>query len=189
MSDLQEEAREALPNGLDVVRDFVNTVDLEEGEEGLGSPEALRDWLAARGLVSGDEELGEADLARARELREALRALLRANNGEELSPAAVEVLNREAAGSPLSIEFGADGRPSPVPRCSGLDGAVARLLSSVYASVVDGTWSRLKACRSDTCQWAFYDRSRNHTGTWCTMAVCGSRMKTRAYRQRRRAAK
>ncbi|HEX6654657.1 MAG TPA: CGNR zinc finger domain-containing protein, partial [Candidatus Limnocylindria bacterium] len=34
----------------------------------------------------------------------------------------------------------------------------------------------------------FFDRSRNRSGTWCTMAVCGSRMKSRSYRSRRRAA-
>ena len=48
--------------------------------------------------------------------------------------------------------------------------------------MADGTWRRLKACREDTCQWAFYDRSKNRSGTWCSMAVCGNRAKARAYR-------
>jgi len=37
------------------------------------------------------------------------------------------------------------------------------------------------------CQWAFYDRSKNRSGRWCSMRTCGNRTKTRAYRTRRRA--
>ncbi|MFE7121750.1 CGNR zinc finger domain-containing protein, partial [Streptomyces sp. NPDC057654] len=32
------------------------------------------------------------------------------------------------------------------------------------------------------CQWVFYDRSPAGRGRWCSMAVCGSRAKMRAYR-------
>jgi predicted RNA-binding Zn ribbon-like protein len=35
------------------------------------------------------------------------------------------------------------------------------------------------------CQWLFYDRSRNRSAVWCQMAVCGNRIKTKAYRERR----
>ena len=33
--------------------------------------------------------------------------------------------------------------------------------------------------------WAFYDRSRNHGGTWCDMASCGNKLKNREFRARR----
>ena len=56
----------------------------------------------------------------------------------------------------------------------------------VQRAIVDGTWARLKACRWDTCQWAFYDTSKNRSGSWCSMAVCGNRAKAAAYRRRRR---
>jgi len=52
---------------------------------------------------------------------------------------------------------------------------------------VEGTWPRLKACANDTCQWAFYDISKNRSGRWCTMDACGNLMKARAYRRRRAA--
>jgi predicted RNA-binding Zn ribbon-like protein len=45
-------------------------------------------------------------------------------------------------------------------------------------------WSKLKLCGSDTCRWAFYDRSKNHTSRWCTMATCGNRAKARRFRQK-----
>jgi len=49
---------------------------------------------------------------------------------------------------------------------------------------MDGTWARVKACVADDCQWAFYDSSRNRSGRWCDMAVCGNREKVRTYRSR-----
>ena len=52
----------------------------------------------------------------------------------------------------------------------------------------DGTWARLKACGNDECQWAFYDRSRNHGGTWCEMSSCGNKLKNREFRARKRGA-
>jgi predicted RNA-binding Zn ribbon-like protein len=48
--------------------------------------------------------------------------------------------------------------------------------------MLDGTWTRLKACRE--CSWAFYDHSRNGAGNWCSMKVCGGRVKQRAYYER-----
>ena len=48
-----------------------------------------------------------------------------------------------------------------------------------------GEWTRLKICPADDCQWAFYDRSRNRSATWCDMKVCGNRHKVREYRERR----
>jgi len=56
-----------------------------------------------------------------------------------------------------------------------------------YTSMADESWNRLKACRLDDCQWAFYDQSKNRSRTWCSMKVCGNRAKARAYRERQRA--
>ncbi|MGH3007295.1 MAG: CGNR zinc finger domain-containing protein, partial [Gaiellaceae bacterium] len=43
---------------------------------------------------------------------------------------------------------------------------------------------RLKACRAEDCRWAFYDRARNRSRHWCSMAVCGNRTKARTFRRR-----
>ena len=53
-------------------------------------------------------------------------------------------------------------------------------------AMADGTWSRLKACSADSCQWVFYDTSKNRSGHWCSMRVCGNRAKARQFRARRR---
>ena len=60
---------------------------------------------------------------------------------------------------------------------AGLAQALGRLLAIVLTEAISGRWSRLKARPRDVCHWALYDHSRSHTGTWCTMAVCGSRVK------------
>ena len=69
------------PHQLDLVMDFVNTSDLDTGEEALGSPAQLSAWLSERRLLPKGRRLGPKDLERALELREALRRTMLANNG------------------------------------------------------------------------------------------------------------
>jgi len=59
------------------------------------------------------------------------------------------------------------------------------VLAAVGEAMSDGTWRRLKACRSDTCRFAFIDNARNQSRQWCSMQVCGNREKARAFRARR----
>ena len=71
-----------------------------------------------------------------------------------------------------------------VPQTDGLAAGLGRILAVVHDSMTDGTWWRFKACPRDVCHWAFYDRSRNGSGKWCSMSVCGNRTNTKAYRRR-----
>jgi predicted RNA-binding Zn ribbon-like protein len=179
--------REAAPEPLALVQAFANTV-AEEGPfrwEAIGDPDSLRSWLSRRGLLAYGERVGEADVARAKEVRKALRSLLAANNGGEADAAAIRALNLTTERARLTVRFGADGRATLEPGAGGVDGALGRVLAAVHASMEEGTWGRLKSCANATCGWAFYDRSKNRSGRWCSMEVCGNRMKTRAYRRRR----
>ena len=176
----------AVPRELVAVQALVNTVDLEDNDDQLDSPEALRRFLTGQGLLGPTEPVGPADLALAVELREALRAMLRVNHGEPLDPAALEVVNRAAAALPLQVGFDAEGQPVLGPGSVGCRGALAVLLAGVAQASAQGTWERLKACSAESCQWAFYDRSKNRSGRWCSMQTCGNRTKTRTYRSRRR---
>ena len=180
--------RPRAPGALGIIEDFVNTNDIEGTQEHLVRPESLATWLVKWDLVGARPALTGADLARTREFREALRALLLANTGEPLDPAAPATLNQVARRAPLVVGIGEDGTARLEPAASGIDAVFARLLAIVYTAIADGSWSRLKACRSQSCHWAFYDASKNRSGVWCTMAVCGNRNKVRAY-QRRRAAR
>jgi predicted RNA-binding Zn ribbon-like protein len=156
----------AAPEPLRRVQLLVNSRDVEHGVEWLP------DWLAERGL-------GDGELPRARELREALRSLVLANNGIAAGPEAYAVLN-DAAGR-LCLQVADDGALRVAGGADALDDVVAVVLTAM----LDGSWSRLKACRN--CCWSFYDKSPNRSATWCSMQLCGNRKKTRAYRARKRA--
>jgi predicted RNA-binding Zn ribbon-like protein len=143
----------------------VNSIDREHEREWLP------DWLAEHGLRPDD-------LERARELREALRALLHVNNVGGEAPEALATV--AAAARDVRLDVGPDG-----VTLVGAD-ALAEVTAVALTSMLDGTWKRLKVCRN--CKWAFYDTSKNRSGSWCSMQLCGNRLKTREYRRRRRSA-
>lgn len=143
---------------------LVNSADVEKNLDWLP------DWLAERGAG--------AELARAHELRAALRALVLANNGFPLERGALRVVN--AAAARLSLRLDAERRVHVESGGDALDAVVAVALTAM----LDGTWGRLKACRN--CHWSFYDLSPNRSATWCSMQLCGNRTKTRAYRRRKK---
>ena len=178
------------PEPLRLVQRFINSTEIHETrptDEELASPEALRDWLAERDLMDRSEAVSDADLARALDVREGLRALLMAHNGEPLDSERIEKLDRVARRMPVRVCFGEDAQPELVADSGGVDGALARLLAIVATAAEQGTWERLKACPRDCCMWAFYDRSKNRSGRWCSMDSCGNVEKARAFRERRRA--
>jgi predicted RNA-binding Zn ribbon-like protein len=175
------------PGRLELVREFVNSIDLEHGPEQLSDPKTLAAWLRARGLLKAGVKLGPADLERAIAVREALRAVLLAHNGAELQPAAVRTLNDVGCDAPFKLRFHADEAPELVTQGEGVEAALGTLMGVVAESIADGTWDRLKACPWDTCLWAFYDNSKNRSGTWCSMDSCGNRAKAKAYRERQKA--
>jgi predicted RNA-binding Zn ribbon-like protein len=177
---------QGVPVEIQPVLDLVNTFDVEDEVDELSDLGVLRDWLVERKLLDPGAPVGQADLAATVELREALRAMLRVNDGHPIDPGAVEVLNRASRELPLRLRFSADGEPDLGPSPDGVRGALATMLASIALAKARGTWSRLKVCSADSCQWAFYDRSKNRSGRWCSMQVCGNRTKTRAYRARQR---
>jgi predicted RNA-binding Zn ribbon-like protein len=172
------------PHELPLIEAFVNSADLETGEEELATPEQLSAWLAGHGLA-GPRETFDADaLARAIAVREALRALLLANNAGPLDPTAPATLTAAAERARLTVTVDEAGAARLEPRATGIDAVIGRLLGIVARAQADGSWERMKACPWHTCHFAFYDASRNRSRTWCSMAVCGNRAKAQTYRRR-----
>jgi len=178
--------RAPAPGRLALVQMLVNTVDREHGPDLFADVGGLTDWLAARGLLEPGITPVSGDLDHARELREALRSLMHANNGAPEDPAARAALDAAAAAAELRPTFPVEG-PELVPGRGGIEGALGRVVAATFAAMLDGSWARLKACPRDVCGWAFYDRSSNASATWCSMAVCGGRVKAGTYYRRRRA--
>ena len=174
------------PHNLQLVIDFVNTLDVEAGEDRTDTPAHLTDWMDEQGLRAPDgPPLGAGELEQAIELRESLRGVLVGHSRHEETVGAAGHLEDVAERGRLSVCFGPDGAIEIAPRAGGYPGLLAQLLVPVARASMDGTWARVKACVADDCQWAFYDQSRNRSGRWCDMAVCGNRTKVRTYRAKR----
>jgi predicted RNA-binding Zn ribbon-like protein len=176
--------RTPAPGPLRLVQRFVNTVDLEGGPELIPDAAALGAWLRSEGLLAAGARVTAADHRRALALREAIRELAAAHAGHDHDPRAGEVVDAAARRAGLHPVLGETTRLEPAAQ--GVDAALGRIVAAIHAAVAEGTWPRLKACERHACRWAFYDRSKNGSGQWCSMAVCGSREKNRrAYRRRR----
>jgi predicted RNA-binding Zn ribbon-like protein len=184
----QPGGREQAPGELALVQAFINShydIDVKGGGELLATPAALREWLAAHSLIDSQARLTRRDCDRAVAVREGMRALAYANNGEEADPASIEAMRHASAGAGTEIRLDPDG-PRFVPATGGgIDAAIGSLLAITARAMLDGSWERLKACPGRDCGWAFYDRSRNQSGHWCSMKVCGDREKARVYYRRR----
>ena len=185
MQTLERDADKEASGPLAIIQAVINTRYSRTRPDEWNSPEQVRAWLIHRQLLARETPLSQGDQRRMIEVREALRGLLRGNNGMSVAPEPIEALNHLAKHAPLVVHFRQDGQAELAPDIEGIDGAISFLLGIVFTALADGTWTRLKICRNERCQKAFYDSSKNRSGAWCSMATCGSRVKARTYRQRR----
>lgn len=177
---------QSAPGALDSIRRFVNTVDVaNRDDDELAAAGPAREWLQGHGLLSETAgPLENSDLEIVRALREALRMELLSHTGEADPGEAWTALGAFAHLGELGVNWGPDrGQIDLVAKSEGAKQVAGRCFALMYDAIRDGRWQRLKACRKDTCLWAFYDHSKNGSGHWCSMAVCGNRVKA----QRRRA--
>src|SRR5918994_1326838 len=183
--DLEPGYRPTAPGRLHLVQKFINSWNHEFPTEWdrLGTPEKARAWLVRWDLLEHDATVTEPERVRLFRLRESLHALADVNrDGAALADPDLIVLNRE--GKAVSrFSFDRHGGMTLEPAASGVDGSIARLLMIFFEAQLAETFRRLKSCRQ--CGWAFYDRSKNRSGSWCAMSICGNRKKNRTYRRRK----
>ncbi len=175
------------PDPLRRIQALVNSIEMPEGADQLADPSQARRWLETNDLLGTGAELDPDDLALVRGVREGLRAMLVQNaGGPPPSADALAPLREVAARGSARTGVGEQGEIL----LSGADDSVSAKLVELLLIIRDaqrgGIWTRLKACGNDECQWAFYDRSRNHGGTWCDMSSCGNKLKNREFRARKR---
>jgi predicted RNA-binding Zn ribbon-like protein len=176
------------PAPLMLVQALLNTVELPDGADRLADPANARPWLVDAKLLAPSAVLTDADLDLVRSVREALRVMLVHNaGGPPPNKTALATLRSVAEGGTARADLGDDGAVRLGADGNSLPDRLVELLLIIRDAQRDGTWARLKACANDECQWAFYDRSRNHGGTWCEMAACGNKLKNRAFRARTKA--
>jgi predicted RNA-binding Zn ribbon-like protein len=168
------------------VQAFINTLDVDSGADRLANLEAAHAWLAAAGLIADHAPISTAELREARAVRESLRALVR-SNGTDSPPSTEDLAALQRIGErrrPLVRVDATGGIQLATTDTTDLGDGLLGLLLTVRDAQADGSWARLKLCANSDCEWAFFDRSRNRQGAWCTMAVCGNRLKNRRFRAR-----
>jgi predicted RNA-binding Zn ribbon-like protein len=173
------------PASLAIVQDVINTRYGRTRPDDWKTLEQVQAWLLQHHLLGDEVRLTQGDYRRMIEVREMLRALLRTNSGQPFVPDQAEIFNHIARHALLRVHLQSDGQTALLPDIDGIDGVIGSLLSAVFIAMADSTWSRLKVCPNERCQKAFYDHSKNHSGIWCSMAVCGNRDKARTYRKRK----
>ena len=189
--------------GNQLVLDFLNTRPVRNGKpmELLPDFSALLRWFRAAGLLSFREamhierEWGQLREARqmleeARALREGLRKeVLAWEDGGSIHHATVAELNRLMAEHPMRTRLKGNANehfPQPyftVQKPGDLFAPLAQSAAMLFTSV---DRSRVRKCGQ--CVLHFLDTSKKGTRRWCSMQLCGNRLKVAAYAQRKRIA-
>jgi predicted RNA-binding Zn ribbon-like protein len=184
--------------------DFANTTSGRGGPqclEHLHDYRHLLQWCRHAGLLSAAQAnrlaraAGQAPakaarvLRQAKQLREAIYSLGVAINSGRPPAAGLAALNGAlaAAKGHRQIAASADGfawkwRAGP----DNLGWMLGPIALSAADLLVNLDRRRLKQCAGLHCGWFFLDETRSRTRRWCDMRVCGSRAKTRRFRQRQR---
>jgi len=186
------------PDGLALVQELLNTRAIEPyGEDLLAGGTGARwvsqisgAWAGEQGLSVPESAPSEADLARLAGLRAALASMLTARPGAGAGtgakagpPPAPVIAPRRAA---AELVAGRDGRVRIVPAGSPGEWLESAVWAQVLLAQADGTWPRLKLCRREACESAFYDLSRNNSGVWHDVRTCGNVVNLRASRLRKK---
>jgi len=156
--------------------DLLNTTPVRDGvpADDLADPEAARAWLAAHGQpATGDEH---------RALLESWLRSYRPVRGQDAPASAarfVEDVSYRAAFGDEGVEWVLD-----VP--AGRSAAARAVLA--WDALAKAGPGRLRPCANPECRLFLIDHSKPNSARWCSMAVCGNRMKARRHYQRSRTA-
>ena len=178
--------------------DFLNSVfgKGHDRTEFLADDEQVLNWLKQAGLpVDRAAQLlkgGRPGLLReaAVALRESGRALLeRRKAGRRGDPAPLNrLLARGGAYQQLSWKPGMQPRRVAYRRVETPEDLLVPIAEAMAELLETGDYQMVRKCENPNCTLWFYDRTKSHRRRWCTMAICGNRMKVAAFRARQREA-
>jgi predicted RNA-binding Zn ribbon-like protein len=139
----------------------------------LATAESARAWAAAAGLT---ETLDEAGISALRQARAAIRDALEGRGTAPLNAVLDKGRVRLSVGNALAPARTLQaGEPAWQP---------AVLAAANLLDLLDASPDRVKHCENPDCVLWFFDTTRNGTRRWCSMAVCGNRMKARRHYDR-----
>jgi predicted RNA-binding Zn ribbon-like protein len=166
-----------------IALDFTATVGGRSSTavERLASADDLSRWLRAAGLADAPA-VGDDELAKARELREAIwRVLDRARAGARLPSREAALVNEWARERTATAQIGPGFKRTslgPDPATA----ALARIARETVELVTGPDLARVRTCAG--CSLLFLDRSPPGRRRWCSMERCGNREKTARYRKK-----
>jgi predicted RNA-binding Zn ribbon-like protein len=154
--------------------DLLNTTPIVEGtpRDNLADAEAGREWLAAHGQDASDQEWRAVV-----DVRKALQDVVRGNAAPTALAPFVDGIGYRASLAGEGIAWAPD---LPAGRT-----AAARAVLTWDALRTDSP-GRLRPCANPECRLFLIDHSKPNSARWCSMAVCGNRMKARRHYQRNR---
>ena len=167
--------------------DLVNTVVGPPGAETdlLGSPEALRAWLAAERDRLGRAD-GEIDPGAVRTLRGHVEAAIQAARaGQPPPPAALRAITAALRDAPAYQELAWDGKGvTAVSRRPGSPTAIllAQLAAAAAELLTSPAIRQVRRCEGRDCRMLFLPA--NPRRRWCSPALCGNRARVARYYQR-----
>jgi predicted RNA-binding Zn ribbon-like protein len=162
------------PNEEAFLLDLLNSTPVVDGllRDDLADPRAARAWMRERGVAPTDDEL--AALLDARSiLQQVIRGDARPSALQRFVEAAV--LRPQIDGDGLNWRLVVDDAP---------EGAARAVLA--WDGLRISSPGRLRPCANDECRLFLIDRSKPNTARWCSMAICGNRMKARRHYRRAR---
>jgi predicted RNA-binding Zn ribbon-like protein len=187
--------------GNQLALDFLNTRPVQNGKpmELLPDFSAILRWFQAAELLSardvgnllqkwGKSTRAQRTVGAFRELREKLRKEIVAwEGGAAVHHSTVDELNKLMADHPMRTKLKTSGSASAMelwfePRQP--EDLFAPLANSTAALFANVDRSRVRKC--DQCVLHFHDTSKKGTRRWCSMQLCGNRLKVAAYAARRR---
>ncbi|MFE3166057.1 CGNR zinc finger domain-containing protein [Streptomyces sp. NPDC059224] len=183
------------PGGLAFVQDLLNTLsagrprepDLLQTADDARAwlDQALRSWSAATHRPAPTVELTAEDVRGLLGFREDLARSLHAQHEGDTAPEPAPVASLLTL--PTALRLDEHGTVRAEPRGTGWRQAASLALIEILQAQCTDTLRRLKTCRNPRCLTAFYDRSRNNSGVWHDVHVCGNAANLRNYRARKRA--
>ena len=180
---------------LDGALDFINTLDLHDGQllEHFVEPADAASWLREHGLIHDAEAIGwaPADLERTRAVRAALKDVVVSVVMErEPTDGSLRLVNEVLDLRPRPALEVEDGRLRIGHRhvASPASESLVPITEAIVEEVATGRPDRFRICANDRCRWTFFDASPTGRRRWCDMATCGNRAKAARHRARVRAA-
>lgn len=179
--------------GDDLALDFINS------EYGVGAArhdcftddDAVLAWLQLAGAQPADAGAAPAGLkALAVKLRDNARSLLDAARQQGSADATVVNHVLQAGRASEALQWDEATQAFKVVRVRRRDDAASFLepiAQAVARLLTDTPLALVRQCEAHDCTLMFHDKTKSHRRRWCSMALCGNRMKVAAFRSRQKA--